>query len=586
MKAASTNFSSLPKIIKTDYKTEYFPIKWQAVLFRNYGKVPLSRLANILDTEEKILINAADELGIKNIEYQEEWDTIGYITIIRNNWYLLNYVQLLELLNIDETRLGEVLEHEDGLILKLGGFKPFAEKVSYSVLTDSQKEQTKIIKELIEKYRVPRSAKYFDFYKEDINTFNAIANMEEIISDRIIYSYTSNFGDVLANGNFSAFSDNYLKTLSNLGINGIWIQGMLWKLTEFPLQPQISEGWKQRIENLSRLIEITSKYNIKVYLYLNEPRAMHVDFFENYPHLKGTVVGDYACLCTSRQEVKDLLYDAVKKLCISVPNLGGIISITMSENLTNCHSPSKHLIAGKKYEMCPVCINRGKGEVATEIISLMDKAIKAANSSAKLIAWNWGWSEFMGWREQEAFNAISSLPESVTLMSVSEEGMIVEKQGVENKVIDYSISNVGPSQRTEKILGAAKDSNHSIMAKIQVNNSWECSAVPFIPVFELIYEHLSKLTEKGVNGLMLSWTLGGYPSFNLSLAKEFYSNKKPDIDLWYRKMFSNSAKIVQRASQIFSQAFREFPFDLEFLYNGPHNYDCANEVIVINSEMC
>ena len=49
------------------------------------------------------------------------------------------------------------------------------------------------------------------------------------------------------------------------------------------------------------------------------------------------------------------------------------------------------------------------------------------------------------------------------------------------------------------------------MAKVQLNNSWELSAVPYLPVMDLVAEHCHNLATAGVDGMMLSWSLGGYP---------------------------------------------------------------------------
>ena len=64
------------------------------------------------------------------------------------------------------------------------------------------------------------------------------------------------------------------------------------------------------------------------------------------------------------------------------------------------------------------------------------------------------------------------------------------------------------------------------MAKTQFNNTWEISAIPYIPVPHLIARHCTDLTRAGITGIQASWTLGGYPSPNLEVAKEFYSSPR------------------------------------------------------------
>ena len=58
------------------------------------------------------------------------------------------------------------------------------------------------------------------------------------------------------------------------------------------------------------------------------------------------------------------------------------------------------------------------------------------------------------------------------------------------------------------------------LAKVQFNNTWEISAVPYIPVPQLIVKHCENLRKAGVSGLMAAWTCGGYPSPNLLAAKD------------------------------------------------------------------
>ena len=58
------------------------------------------------------------------------------------------------------------------------------------------------------------------------------------------------------------------------------------------------------------------------------------------------------------------------------------------------------------------------------------------------------------------------------------------------------------------------------VAKVQCGNTWELSAVPYIPAVANVARHAANLRGLGVNGLMLGWTLGGYPSPNLEVVAE------------------------------------------------------------------
>jgi hypothetical protein len=51
----------------------------------------------------------------------------GYITLIRRNWHLSPYDQLLELVEMTPERLAFALREDDFLWIKLGGLKPKCE---------------------------------------------------------------------------------------------------------------------------------------------------------------------------------------------------------------------------------------------------------------------------------------------------------------------------------------------------------------------------------------------------------------------------------------------------------------------------
>ena len=55
----------------------------------------------------------------------------SYITVIRRNWHLLPYEQLLDLLGWDAAHLAYILKEDDFLWHKLGAFKPECAPVWY-----------------------------------------------------------------------------------------------------------------------------------------------------------------------------------------------------------------------------------------------------------------------------------------------------------------------------------------------------------------------------------------------------------------------------------------------------------------------
>ena len=339
-----------------------------------------------------------------------------------------------------------------------------------------------------------------------------------------------------------------------MGVNGIYIQGVLYLLTEFPYAPELSKGWKTRIANLKKFTERCAKYGIKLYLYINEPRSMNKAFFERYPHLMGHYESDERiCMCTSVKEVRDYVSNAFETICRAAPLIGGFICMAKSENLTNCYS---HAHTVDKCN-CPTCSKRSIGEVIGELFHAIREGVDRVDPTIKVFDYSWDCDKL-----ETRFDVIDHLPERVIVESINESGIPFEIGGVNFKLSDYSLNIVGPGERSLAMWKRAKERGLETAAKVQINTTWECSTVPALPVLDKVDKMMSRLREEGVNHVQLSWTLGGYPSMNLLYAcRYFFENAKiPEI-----------SENMKKATKLFSEAFCDFPSDIKVAYNGPQN---------------
>ncbi len=550
----------LPPITKVKLPSLTLPTTWQTVILRNYGYVPVKQIASVLRCDEQTIHAEAKRLNLVYRNYEQDFQNKGYITIIRNNWYLLPYNQLHTLLNISEDRLDFILKNDDFLDVKLGKIKPNVDEVYFTPLTNEQIIESEKCARIIEKYNVPVSVNPFDFF-ESKNDENGI-----IIANgmRIVHGYLSPCGDAFSTKCEDTLPDVLLNKYRNSGVNGIWLHALLSALSPYPFAPNLSKDYKQKRENLKAIIARCKAYGIKVFLYLNEPRALPTDSLPEYDHLIGWK--EKRTLCFEKESVRKYLYDAVYDLCSDIPEIGGFFTITMSENPTHCNF--------LRATECPVCKNVPPEKTCAEINNVILHAIKDSASNAELIANLWGWSPFMGWTEEQTQRGLQLLEKEVSVMCVSEYDLDINKGGVQGKIIDYSISNPGPSQISKDMLDYANKTGHKTYAKIQASNSWECSAVPYIPAFDLVYEHLCNLDRLGVKNLFLTWTLGGYPSPSIEIASQF--SKDFDLDKWYDKKFGANAKIVHDGIKTLCDAFREYPFSITMLYNSPKTLGPAN----------
>jgi hypothetical protein len=347
------------------------------------------------------------------------------------------------------------------------------------------------------------------------------------LNPRYVYSYFALYGDPLMEADIDPFPDGFLEKLARAGVSGVWLQAVLRNLAPSETFPEFGAGWETRLQNLNKLVERAGKYGVKVYFYLNEPRTMPAEFFAQHPGIKGTHdPGDeqFFTLCTSAPEVREWLAGSLGHLFSSAPGLGGIFCISASENLTNCYSHGHA-------EFCPRCSQRDGSEVIAEVIQTFREGVRRGSARADVIAWDWGWGEDWIRNGANAAKVIQRLPEDVAVLSVSEWDKPIERGGHPARVGEYSISVVGPGERALGNWGLARERGLPAFAKVQWSCTWEISAVPYIPVPNLILEHCQNLLKTGIKGLQASWTVGGYPSPNLEVAKQCYFSPVSDSSL-------------------------------------------------------
>ncbi len=545
---------------------------WQKVLFLNYGTVKTENLAKVLHTDANTVCAQAKALGLDAVSYDPNWQTKGFVTVLRNNWALLGLEDLCTLLELSMAGLKTLLSDYDFLGEKLGP-KPDTSQIRYTPLTEAQQINTaEICRFVRENYQKPEVMP-FDFYSR-LPKYPPITGGSDI--PRFHANYCARYSGVLLDSTLSDYSDEELERLRNAGTNGIWLHESLRNLAPFPLAPEFSPDYSIRVKNLDALTRRCRAHGIDVYLYLNEPRSLPAEFFNAYPHLRGheTDEGEF-CLCTETPQVQQYVYDAVKFVAENVPLLKGVMTITMSENPTHCHS--------KKWashtKPCPRCQNLAPEQVAAQLNNLIARALADGNGYTRLIANLWGWSSFMGWTKEQTLEGVRLLDKQIDVLCVSEYSKAFQRGGVPGQVIDYSISVVGPSQITEETLSYARKLGHRIWAKVQVNNSWECSAVPYLPVFDLMTRHIKNLKQLGVEGFMLGWSLGGYPGGAMPLCSLTCSQENVDEDAWYEAVYGTCAQKVRNAIGVFSEAFESFPFSVDSLYYGGQTLGPGNDIL-------
>jgi hypothetical protein len=566
----------------------HFPSRLHAFIWRNWPLVPAERLAKVVGATRGQIEDTARAMGLgRQPLITAEQQRRSYISIIKRNWHLLPYEQLLVLLDWTPEKLAFTLREDDFLFIKLGNHKPKCEPLRWVA---SPNKATSVREE-----EIGRTVR--ETFGEEVHSKERLFHFVDDLSEkpwfaekpepggalRLCYSYFALYGDPLLEPGLDPYPDGYLMQLAESGVNAVWLQAVLHKLAPFPWQRDLSDRYEERIRNLGLLVARAKRRGISIYLYLNEPRSLPQRFFDAHPQLKGVSEGDHATLCTSVPEVQRWMRDAVAQICAAVPDLGGFFTITASENLTNCWSHG----GGAK---CLRCSKEQPASVIAKVNRAVQEGIERARSRAKdptrapqLMAWDWGWND--AWAPE----IIRQLPKECSLMSVSEWNLPIERGGVKTVVGEYSISAIGPGPRAQRHWTLARERGLKVIAKIQANVSWELSAVPYIPAVQNVAEHVARLSGK-VDGVMLGWTLGGHPSPNLDaivalgeLARANGPTRTPDelaqsavVNVARRRFGKTAHQEMAHVWRDLSEAFREFPYHIGVVYSGPQQLGPAN----------
>ena len=561
-----------------------FPDRMSAYVWRNWFLVPRDRLARAVGAKEEDLARVACEMGLPaKVDVLPEWRRKGYITVLRRNWHLIDYDQLMTVADMTRDELSYSLIEDDFLLTKLGYFKPKCGPLAWDpavVDSEASRAARRRIAEILKEEGADDFSEEprFTFVKELSAPMSggeapAFADKESPFATRMVFSYFADYGDPLLDPEIGSYPEGLLQRLASQGVNAVYLHVVLRTLAKDPKYPEFGEGSEERLANLRKLVSRAARYGVKVFLYINEPRAMHEDFFAARPEragIKGVqnrVYKSMYAMCTSVPEVRRWMADSVEKVFRAVPGLGGIYTISSDENLTNCASKWNR-------KGCARCAGRTNAEVIAEANATLVEGMRRAAPDAQAIIWDWGW------KDEDFDGIVARLPvENCALMTVSEWGVPVNRGGVSTNVFEYSLSVSGPGSRAKKRFAAARARGMKAFAKVQAGCSWELCTVPYLPVMDIVATHARRLADAGVNGVLMSWSLGGYPAPNLSAFASCRASES--VDAMLSRMAAerygrNAADAVCAAWRAFSEGFVEFPFHRQLLYEGPQHWGPAN----------
>jgi hypothetical protein len=274
----------------------HFPDRLHTFVWRNWPLVEPQVMARVLDTSVENVRAIAESMGLPPAQpISPAHKSRAYITVLRRNWHLLPYEQLLDLLELSLPQLAYSLREDDFLFSKLGNLKPQCAPLVYSTPDATARKHAAEIKQIVEESFgdeigqpcEPRFAFVEELAKPRPSVSRDSGPRKPSPNLRFIYSYFATYGDPLTDPEVDPFPEGLLQRLADLGVNGVWMHTVLYNLAPSTVFPEFGHNHETRLENLRKLVLRAKKYGISVYLYVNEPRAMPAAFFKDRPGMKG-----------------------------------------------------------------------------------------------------------------------------------------------------------------------------------------------------------------------------------------------------------------------------------------------------------
>src|SRR5205814_6216246 len=95
--------------------------------------VPPERMARVVGATPAQILELGHSMGLADPpRVTREQERRSHLTVIRRNWHLLPYEQLLTLLGWSADQLAYALREDDFLFIKLGSLKPRCDPLQYA----------------------------------------------------------------------------------------------------------------------------------------------------------------------------------------------------------------------------------------------------------------------------------------------------------------------------------------------------------------------------------------------------------------------------------------------------------------------
>ena len=193
----------------------HFPDRLHALVWRNWQLVPAPRLAEVVGASVGDIVRLGRSMGLSGppritVEQQRR----AALSVIKRNWHLLPYEQLLQLLGWTAEEMAFTLREDDFLFVKLGNLKPQCERLQFRPPDARARERARAIAGIL-RAEFPAGVgqpeqPLFEFVKElsrPPKSGGGRVAGASAFSPRFCYSYFALYGDSLLDPTLDPYPD-------------------------------------------------------------------------------------------------------------------------------------------------------------------------------------------------------------------------------------------------------------------------------------------------------------------------------------------------------------------------------------------
>ncbi len=332
------------------------------------------------------------------------------------------------------------------------------------------------------------------------------------------------------------FPDEHISAIAHAGINALLVF-----VVDIDRTPHGYMDFNDLIYRASRL-------GVDVYAYSYMKSRIHPDdegaeeyydrlygrLFDRCPGFKGVVFVGESCEFPSRD-----------------PHTTGML------RLDNINSDGTPKVTGKPSPGWWPCCD------FPQWINLIKKIIRSRRSDADIVFWTYNWGYVA---KEYRLELLRNIPTDISLLVTFEMFENVERKGIKNRTVDYTLFFEGPGQYF--ISEAELAAQRGIRLYSMTNTgglTWDIGTIPYEPApYQWIrrYAEMKKAHDKwGLCGIMDSHHYGFYPSFISELAKWCFTEPVADAGTILRKIAARdwgeeNADTVLQVFELFSEGIR------------------------------